>query len=72
MNTPPYKPRNIELPDQVEHKQMKEERSQKLRFSDPVSDFRIPNSEKENIGNAGSVANNSHGSVFDRIFFQQQ
>ena len=72
MNTPPNKPRNVELPPQIDHKIVKEEGSQMQQYVDPVSHFKITDPEKENVPNKISITNHSQGSVFDRVFFDRR
>ena len=72
MNTPPNKPKKSQLPNLIEYKLMKEERSKKLLTKNAISDFKITNFEKENLGNDGASVSLTNGGTFHRISFQEQ
>ena len=72
MNTPPNKPRKLDLPEQIDFKQRKEHLTRKKPTNDPLTNFEIANSEKENTDNNQAIPSVSNGGVFGRIVFEER
>ena len=69
MNSPPAKPKKLELPNQIDYKTYKEKRSKRLKYANDVSDFKDQFPDKENLENTVTLVSSNNRKFFEKIEF---